>query len=153
MEEGHGGGGWHTDHSYDQIPALGSILVARKLPSKGGNMMYASMCAAFDPLSDGLKETLCRLDTVHSSRHVFGPMVARPKKLAHRLGNREAAARADMTFFKTPSGGAVFSTGSISYAGARSVNGYDNDIARITGNVWRRFADPEPFEYPDEPSS
>ena len=23
------GGGWHTDHSYDQIPARGSILVAR----------------------------------------------------------------------------------------------------------------------------
>ena len=25
------GGDWHTDHSYDQIPALGSILVARML--------------------------------------------------------------------------------------------------------------------------
>ena len=28
------GGGWHTDHSYDQIPAMGSILVARTLPPK-----------------------------------------------------------------------------------------------------------------------
>ena len=26
------GGGWHTDHSYDQVPAMGSILVARTLP-------------------------------------------------------------------------------------------------------------------------
>ena len=26
------GGAWHTDHSYDQIPAMGSILVARVLP-------------------------------------------------------------------------------------------------------------------------
>lgn len=25
------GGGWHTDHSYDQIPAMGSILLAAKL--------------------------------------------------------------------------------------------------------------------------
>ena len=26
------GGAWHTDHSYDQVPAMGSILVARVLP-------------------------------------------------------------------------------------------------------------------------
>jgi N,N-dimethylformamidase len=57
--------------------------------------------------------------------------------------------RSDMTFFETPSGGAVFSTGSISYAGALSTNGYDNDIARLTGNVLRRFLDPAPFVYPD----
>ena len=29
---------WHTDHSYDQIPALGSILVARDLPDSGGDL-------------------------------------------------------------------------------------------------------------------
>jgi N,N-dimethylformamidase len=59
--------------------------------------------------------------------------------------------RADMTFFETPSGGAVFSTGSISYAGALATFGYDNDIARLTGNVLRRFLDPTPFVYPGDP--
>jgi N,N-dimethylformamidase len=65
------------------------------------------------------------------------------------LGN-DPNVRADMTFFETPSGGAVFSTGSISYAGSLSTNGYDNDIATLTGNVLRRFLDPQPFEYPSK---
>ena len=56
--------------------------------------------------------------------------------------------RADLVFFETPAGGAVFSTGSISFAGALATDDYDNDIARITGNVLARFSDPTPFEYP-----
>ena len=56
--------------------------------------------------------------------------------------------RADMVFFELPSGGAVFSTGSISYAGSLAHNNYDNDIARLTGNVLNRFLDPTPFEMP-----
>ena len=66
------GGGWHTDHSYDQIPALGSILLAREVPPRGGDTMFACMGQAYDALSDGLKTTLKGLRAVHSSRHVFG---------------------------------------------------------------------------------
>ena len=55
--------------------------------------------------------------------------------------------RADMTFFETPSGGAVFSTGSISFAGALAHNGYDNDICQIATNILMRFADETPFDY------
>jgi N,N-dimethylformamidase len=56
--------------------------------------------------------------------------------------------KADMVFFEVPGGGAVFSTGSISYAGALAFNDYDNEIAKITANVLRRFLQAEPFEYP-----
>lgn len=66
------GGGWHTDHSYDAVPAMGSVLVARELPQFGGDTLFASMYAAYDSLSEGLKTTLEGLQAVHSSRHVFG---------------------------------------------------------------------------------
>ena len=66
------GGGWHTDHSYDQAPAMGSILYAREVPETGGDTLFSSMYAAYDALSDGLKQTLEGLQALHSSRHVFG---------------------------------------------------------------------------------
>lgn len=47
--------------------------------------------------------------------------------------------RADMAYFEVPGGGKVFSVGSITYCGSLSHNGYDNNIARLTGNVLRRF--------------
>ncbi|MGR8921944.1 MAG: N,N-dimethylformamidase beta subunit family domain-containing protein, partial [Gammaproteobacteria bacterium] len=56
--------------------------------------------------------------------------------------------RADLVFFETGGGGAVFSVGSISWFGALARNGYDNDVATITANVVRRFADPTPFAGP-----
>jgi len=71
-QKGNIGGSWHTDHSYDQAPAMGSILYAREVPETGGDTVFASMYAAYDALSDGLKQTLESLQAVHSSRHVFG---------------------------------------------------------------------------------
>ncbi len=66
------GGGWHTDHSYDPVPAMGSILVARELPPVGGDTLFANMGAAYDALSDGLKATLAGLRAVHSADHIYG---------------------------------------------------------------------------------
>jgi N,N-dimethylformamidase len=63
------------------------------------------------------------------------------------LSNKQI--HADMTFFETAGGGAVFSTGSIAYAGALGHNGFDNAIAKLTWNILRRFADPAPFKIPE----
>lgn len=67
------GGGWHTDHSYDQIPAMGSILVARELPPTGGDTLFSSMAAAYEALSDGLKAVLETMRAVHTADHIYGP--------------------------------------------------------------------------------
>ncbi len=85
------GGGWHTDHSYDQVPALGSILLAREVPPTGGDTMFASMHHAYEALSDGLKRTLEGLRAVHSSRHVFGAAAQYSRDVAGRIGNPELA--------------------------------------------------------------
>lgn len=57
-------------------------------------------------------------------------------------GEENALVRADMVFFPTANGGAVFSTGSIAWCCALSHRNYDNNVSRITGNVLRRFLDP-----------
>lgn len=88
------GGGWHTDHSYDPIPAMGSVLLARETPPQGGDTVFASMYSVYESLSDGLKATLEGMNAVHSSRHVFGKNArykARGEDLNGRLGNEEAA--------------------------------------------------------------
>ncbi|MGP1282100.1 MAG: TauD/TfdA dioxygenase family protein [Parasphingopyxis sp.] len=87
------GGGWHTDHSYDAEPAMGSILVARELPPKGGDTLFADMAAAYDALDDETKAMLEGLEAVHSSKHIFGGAAAYRSQsdAGERLHNPDAA--------------------------------------------------------------
>ncbi len=52
---------------------------------------------------------------------------------------------ADMVFFETPSGGAVFSVGSMTYAGSLPVAKGETTLGKLTANVVRRFLDAAPF--------
>jgi N,N-dimethylformamidase len=63
---------------------------------------------------------------------------AKPRDLIH----------ADLTFFETPNGGAVFSVGSITFCGSLPTNRFNNDISQLLDNVVRRFTDPTPFKMP-----
>jgi N,N-dimethylformamidase len=78
------------------------------------------------------------------------------------LGGREnAKVRADMVYFRTLGGGAVFSVGSIAWAGSLAHASYTNNVSRITDNVLRRFLDattaitaaPARDQNPDKPSA
>lgn len=86
------GGQWHTDHSYDQAPAMGSILYAIETPPAGGDTLFCSMNAAYEALSPGMQAMLRGLTAHHSSRHAFG--VTQKDAEANkdgRLGNMAAA--------------------------------------------------------------
>lgn len=89
--KGNVGGKWHTDHSYDQIPALGSVLVARELPSKGGDTIFRNMATAYETLPEALKRQIQTLKALHSSRHVFGAAAYIDNDLLGRLGNTDLA--------------------------------------------------------------
>jgi N,N-dimethylformamidase len=51
----------------------------------------------------------------------------------------KALIRAEIVYFETDKGGAVFSVGSITFCGALSHNNYDNNISRMLENVMTRF--------------
>ena len=63
---------WHTDMSCIETPPMGSILYLHTLPPKGGDTVFASMYAAYDALSDGMKAYLAGLSAVHDGRLAFG---------------------------------------------------------------------------------
>lgn len=54
-------------------------------------------------------------------------------------GQQDPEVRADIVYFRTQSGGEVFSTGSIAWFGALLHREGDNAVSRITENVLRRF--------------
>ncbi|MDQ6675060.1 MAG: LamG domain-containing protein [Chloroflexota bacterium] len=60
-------------------------------------------------------------------------------------GTESPKVRADMVFFTTAGGGAVFSVGSINWLGSLGWNAYTNNVSHVTENVLRRFLNPDPF--------
>jgi N,N-dimethylformamidase len=59
------------------------------------------------------------------------------------VGTTDPNVRADIVYFTTRNGGAVFSTSSIAWCGSLLDNGCANNVSRMTGNVLRRFSEDE----------
>lgn len=53
---------WHMDHSFRELPTRLLSLYAKILPPVGGDTLFASLEAAYDALSDAMKE---RIDGLH----------------------------------------------------------------------------------------
>jgi N,N-dimethylformamidase len=58
----------------------------------------------------------------------------------HECGAKSKKVQAHLAYYEHSGGGAVFSVGSIAWAGSLSHNQYANNVSRITENVLRKFA-------------
>ena len=58
---------WHTDITFSPEPALMSVLHMVKCPPVGGDTMWASLYAAYDELSDPMKEMCEGLTALHDA--------------------------------------------------------------------------------------
>jgi taurine dioxygenase len=61
------GGIWHSDTTYLERPPMATLLVAREVPTHGGDTLFANMYMAYDTLSDGMKRLLDGLRFISSS--------------------------------------------------------------------------------------
>lgn len=56
---------WHMDHSFRELPTRVLSLYAKILPPVGGDTLFSSLAAAYDALSDELKERIEGLHCYH----------------------------------------------------------------------------------------
>ena len=52
------GVGWHSDLSYDQVPANATLLHAVELPDRGGDTWFANMYRAYETMPEPLKRRI-----------------------------------------------------------------------------------------------
>ena len=53
--------GWHSDLSYDPVPAKATLLHALQIPDRGGNTVFTSTHAAYETLPEATKKRLAGL--------------------------------------------------------------------------------------------
>jgi N,N-dimethylformamidase beta subunit-like protein/concanavalin A-like lectin/glucanase superfamily protein len=68
-------------------------------------------------------------------------------------GSVNPLVHANLVYLEYPNGGGVFSTGSIAWCGSLSYNNYTNNVSRVTENVLKRFAAPDPLPAPAAPGT
>ena len=56
---------FHTDYSYLQVPARATMLYSIEVPKVGGNTLFANQYAAYDGLSEAMKQRIEPLVGIH----------------------------------------------------------------------------------------
>jgi taurine dioxygenase len=66
-----GGMHWHSDLSYKEKPALGTLLYGIECPPEGADTLFANMYAAYDSLPPQTREKLHGLRAVHDRNYRY----------------------------------------------------------------------------------
>jgi taurine dioxygenase len=75
---GEGADNWHADNTYTERPPMGSLLRVLKLPSGGGgDTAFASMTAAYEALSQPIRELCDRSSAIHDVTRSLTRAIAR----------------------------------------------------------------------------
>ncbi|KOV61439.1 TauD/TfdA dioxygenase family protein [Streptomyces sp. MMG1121] len=70
--KGNFGGVWHTDSPYHEIPPSHTVLMGIDIPESGGDTMVADMSAAYEALTQEMKNRIHDLDGVFTATKVHG---------------------------------------------------------------------------------
>ena len=63
---------WHTDFTGRERPTMGSVLYALEVPESGGDTIWVSLAAAYDALSERMKQYLAAMRAEHRTLKAFG---------------------------------------------------------------------------------
>jgi len=74
------GSDWHSDHSYVDVPTAYTLLQSVIIPEHGGDTEWIGMVAAYEALSDEMKERLEGLIGIHSFNRFRNPRMTRPDR-------------------------------------------------------------------------
>ncbi|HJQ06649.1 MAG TPA: TauD/TfdA family dioxygenase [Nocardioides sp.] len=80
---------WHTDVTFMEEPPLGSILRAVELPPTGGDTSWADSQAAYDSLSEPVKELIDGLTAVHDGNREWGAFLRRHQGMGNEWNGKK----------------------------------------------------------------
>jgi alpha-ketoglutarate-dependent taurine dioxygenase len=88
---------WHTDRSYQTVPAMASMLYSIEVPKSGGDTLFSNAVAAYEALPDEKKQQIDQKIAVHwikYSHRIAGKGLASDEEIARTPPVRHPIARA-----------------------------------------------------------
>lgn len=73
---------WHSDVTFRAKPSFGAVLRARDLPASGGDTLWCDAAAAYEGLSDEVKQRIEGRTATHDLLHDFGDRIAPERRKA-----------------------------------------------------------------------
>jgi taurine dioxygenase len=81
---------WHADLTFRKKPTKFTVLRCLEIPDSGGDTLWADMCAAYDGLSESLREYITGLSAIHDFKNFRILYTGDPAKREqlHRMEDR-----------------------------------------------------------------